>query len=73
MKLELILTELQHIELNLFYVTFYIVKYEVCVINSSYSVQWIILKPCILVVDILKMCMWLFDGAKIHFHRITVF
>ena len=34
-----------------------IVGYGVCVINSSYSFQWIILKPSVLVVDILKMCM----------------
>ena len=33
------------------------VWYGVCVINSSYSFQWIILKSCIFVVDILKICM----------------
>ena len=40
-----------------FSATFCIEGYGVCVINSSYSFQWIILKPCILVVDTLKMCM----------------
>ena len=29
------------------------------------------MKLCILVVDILKMCMWVFDGARINFDRIT--
>ena len=27
----------------------------------------------LLVVKILKMCMWLFDGARINFDRITAF
>ena len=52
-ELELILTELQPFELS----HFSIVGYGVCVINSSYSFQWTILKPCVLVLDILKMCM----------------
>ena len=47
--------------------------YRVCVINFSYSCQWIFLKPCILIVDIMKMCMWIFDGARINFHRVTAF
>ena len=29
------------------------------------------MKPCIPVVDILKMCMWVFGGARINFDRIT--
>ena len=33
-------------------------------INSSYSFQWIILKPCILVVDILTKCLWIFYEAR---------
>ena len=45
-------------------------RYRVCVINSSHSFQWIFLKPCILVVDILKMCMWVFGGARIFFLKI---
>ena len=73
MKLELILTELQHIELSHFRQPFYIVGYEVCVITSSYSFQWIILKPCILVEDILKLCMRVFDEAKTNFDRITAY
>ena len=52
---------------------FCIVGYGVCVINSSYSFQWIILKPCILIVDILKMCMWIFAGEKIIFDKIMAF
>ena len=47
--------------------------YRVCVINSSHSFKWIFLKPCIPVVDILKMCMWVFGGARIYFDRITAF
>ena len=73
MKLEQILTELQHIELSHFRQLFGIVGYGVCVINCSYSFQWIILKSCTLVVKILKMCMWLFGGARINFDRITAF
>ena len=33
----------------------------------------IILKPCTLVVDILKMCMWIFADEKIVFDKITAF
>ena len=49
--------------------------YRVFEINSSHSFQWIFLKPCILVVDIMKMCMslWAFDGARINFDRNTTF
>ena len=32
-------------------------QYRVCVINSSHSFQWVFLKPYILFVDIMKMCM----------------
>ena len=48
-------------------------RYRICVINSSHSFKWIILKPCIPVVDRLKMCMWVLDGARINFDRITAF
>ena len=47
--------------------------YRVCVINSSCSFQWTFLKPCIPVVDILKICMWVFDGARINFDRIAAY
>ena len=40
--------------------------YRVCVINY-HSFLWSFLKPCIPVVDILKMCMWVFGGARINF------
>ena len=73
MKLKLILTELQPFELSHFRQLFCNVGYGVCVINSSYNFQWIILKPCTHVVDFLKMCMLVFDGAKINFDRITAF
>ena len=26
-------------------------------------------EPCVLVVDILKMCIWVFDGTRIYFDR----
>ena len=48
-------------------------QYRVCVINSSHSFKWIFLKPCLPVVDILKMCMWVFGGARIDDDRITAF
>ena len=73
MKLDQILTELQHMELSHFGQLFGIEGYEVCVINSSYSFQWIILKPCILVADILKMCMWIFADQKNNVDKITAF
>ena len=61
-ELELILTELQPIELSHFRQLLHC-GYIVCVINSSYSFQWIILKPCILV----------FLQTKIFFDKITAF
>ena len=48
-------------------------RYTVCVINSSHSFQWIFLKPCIPVRDILKMCMWVFNGARINFDSLTAY
>ena len=48
-------------------------RYSVCVINSTLSFQWIFLKPCIPVVEILKMCMWVFDEARTNFDRITAY
>ena len=48
-------------------------RYRVCVINSSHSFKWIFLKPCIPIVDILKMCMWVFGGIRMKFDRITAF
>ena len=49
------------------------IGYGVCVISSSYSFQWIFLKPCILIVDILKMCILIFDGTRINLTKITAF
>ena len=31
------------------------------------------MKPNILVVDIMKMCMWVFDDPRINFQRVTAF
>ena len=52
---------------------FCIVGFGVCVVNSSHNFQWIFFKPCILVVDIMKMCIWGFGGARTNFDRITAF
>ena len=65
--------ELQPLELSHFRQLFCNIGYGVCVINSSYNFQWIILKPCILLMDLLKMCLLVFDGAKIYFDKITAF
>ena len=32
-----------------------------------------LLEPCKFVVDIMKICMWVSDGARINFDRITAF
>ena len=72
MELELILTELRPLNLVILG-NFCIVGYCDCVINSSHSFLWIFLKPCILVVDIMKTFMWVFDGARVNFDRITAF
>ena len=71
MELELILTDLQPVELSHFRQFF--AWYGVCVINSLYSFQSIILKPCIHVVGILKMCMRVFADEKIFFDKLTAF
>ena len=41
--------------------------------NSSYNFQWIILKPCIFVMGILKMCTWVFDGARFNLTELLPF
>ena len=71
MELELIFTELRPFKLSHFTQFWGIVGYEVCVINSSYSSQWIVLKLFILIVNIMKMCMWIIDGARINCDRIV--
>ena len=71
MELEIILTDLQPVELSHFRQLF--AWYGVCVINSLYSFQWIILKPCIHAVGILKMCMRIFADEKIIIDKITAF
>ena len=74
MELEVILMELRSFKLShfLFFFFFCIVGYRVCVINS-YNCQWIFFKPCLLVVDIMKKCMWVFDEARISFDGIKAF
>ena len=47
-------------------------QYRVCVINSS-QFSMGLLKPCLLFVDIMKMCMWSFGGDKINFDKIMAF
>ena len=49
------------------------VGYGVFVINLSYSFQWIVLKHCMLVVDIMKICIWIIDGPRINFESIMAF
>ena len=55
-------TTMQLSHFRQFFFFFCIVGYVVCVINSSYSFQCIFLKPCILVMDIMKIRRWIFDG-----------
>ena len=68
-----ILIELRPFELSHFWQLFCMVGYGVCVINYSYSFQRMFFKLCRHIGDILKMCMWVFDGARINFERITAF
>ena len=39
----------------------------------SHSFQWIVFKPCIQLVNILKICIWSFDEDEINIDRIIVF
>ena len=48
-------------------------QYRVCVFKCSHIFQWTFLRPCILIVDIRKMSIWVFDGAKSSFDRNTTF
>ena len=73
MELELILTKLRPFELSHFRHFSCKVVYGDCAISFSYDFQRIVLKPCIHVVDIMKMYMWAFDEAIIDFDRITGF
>ena len=62
MELELSLTDLRPFK-TVILAAFCNVGFGVCVINFSYSFQWMLLKLCSHIVDILEMCMWVFDGA----------
>ena len=57
MELKVILTETRPFEPSHFSAIFCILGYGVCVINSSYNFQLIVLQPCSLDGDIMKMCM----------------
>ena len=48
-------------------------RYIYCVSNFSHSFQWIFFKSSILVLDIMKMSILVFDGARINFDRTTGF
>ena len=61
----LILTELQPFKLSHFGSFFYTLGYGICVISSCQSFQLMFLKFCRHIVDMLKMCMWGFDGIRI--------
>ena len=39
----------------------------------SHSFQWIVFKPCIHLVNILKMCIWSFDEDEINIDRMIFF
>ena len=53
--------------------SFYMIGYGVYVIISPHSFQWIVFKPCIHLVNLLKMCIWSFDEDEINIDRIIVF
>ena len=61
MALELILTELRPFELSHFRQYFALIGNGVSVINFSYRFAFIFCENCILVVDVMKMCTWVFD------------
>jgi hypothetical protein len=42
-----------------------------CVINSSHTIRLTFFKPCTVVLDTLKMCMWLFESVKTIFENFT--
>ena len=72
-----ILIELRPFKLSQFFFFFFffflLCRYAVCVIKFSYSFQWMFLKLCRHTVDILKICMWSFDGTGINSDRMTAF
>ena len=51
---------------SLFKAIFSIVGYGICASNFSYSFQCMLFKHCTHIMDILKVCMWIFDGARIN-------
>ena len=65
--LELIWTELRFYELS--HVSNFLHCMEI-VYSTTRSFQLLFLKLCNRIVDILMMCMWGFDGARINFNRI---
>jgi hypothetical protein len=47
------------------------IGYLLCVINFSYTFRLIFFKPCTVVMDTLKMCMWLFGSDRTFFEKLT--
>jgi hypothetical protein len=46
-----------------------LIGYLLCVINSSHTFRLTFFKPCIVVIDTLKMCMWLFGSIRTFFEK----
>jgi hypothetical protein len=43
-----------------------------CVINSSHTFKLTFFKPCTVVIDTLKMCMWVFGSIRTFFEKLHV-
>ena len=52
---------------------FYMIGYVTCVIISSHSFQWIVFKPCVQLINILKLCIWRSDEEKINIDKFIIF
>jgi hypothetical protein len=48
-----------------------IIGYLICIINTSRTLKLIFFKPCTIVMDTLKMCMWLFGSVWTFFEKFT--
>ena len=71
MELEVILTELQ--PFKLYFSAFFLHCRVSSLCNQLLQLSMDFFKPCLLVVDIMKICMWVFDEARINFDGITAF
>ena len=72
MELELILAALEPFELSHLGIFLHCMEWSLCD-QLLLQFPWIFLKPKMIVVDIMKTCKWVFDGARINFNRITAF